>query len=418
MIGVIKRIRELSKSELSAASAINANSQEAMQGIRIVKSFTLEQQMRDRVGEAIDQAEERANIVNRLVSSRTPLMETLGGISIGLVTIYAGWQTITLGKTPGEYMAFITAFLLAYAPAKRLAGLNVNLQHRLVGVRMMYELLDLPAGQPELPGAVALSRAEGRIALADVTFGYDEEKPVLKGVSIEAEPGSLVALVGPSGAGKTTIVNLIQRFYDPWSGSVAIDGLDIRQATIASLRRQISFVSQDTFLFSGTIRDNIAMGRPEASARDVEAAAEAANATGFISELEDGFDTHVGENGVLFSGGQRQRIAIARAILKDAPILLLDEATSALDTESERQVQVAIQRLMKGRTTIVIAHRLSTIARADRTYVIDAGKVVESGSHGSLLTRDRLYARLFGPVAPEPADGPDETLAAEWEITG
>jgi ATP-binding cassette subfamily B protein len=418
MIGIVKRIRDLSKAELGAHATVNANTQEAMQGIRIVKSFTLEQQMRERVGEAVDQVEERANTVNRLVSSRTPLMEALGGISIGLVTIYAGLQTIAFGKTPGEYMAFITAFLLAYAPAKRLAGLNVSLQRQLIGVRMMYELLDLPEGQPELPDAVALSRAQGRIALADVTFGYAEARPVLKSVSIEAEPGKVVALVGPSGAGKTTIVNLIQRFYDPWSGRVTIDGFDVRKATLASLRRQISFVSQDTFLFSGSIRENIAMGRADATAREVEAAAEAANAIGFISELEDGFDTLVGENGALFSGGQRQRIAIARAILKDAPILLLDEATSALDTESERQVQIAIQRLMKGRTTIVIAHRLSTIARADRTYVIEAGSVVESGSHSSLLARDRLYARLFGPVAPEPAQLEAEDLATHWEISG
>ena len=415
--GIVKRIRALSSEEFKSLAGVMAAAQETIHGIRIVKSFTLEEPMRERLGDAVAKAEWRANAVNRIQATRAPLMETLGGISVGLVILYSGWQTIAQGKSPGEFMAFITAFLLAYEPAKRLAGINISLQRSLAGVRLMYELLDLPERETEIPGAIQLDRAKGSIALDGVTFGYNEEKPVLHGVSLEADPGRIVALVGPSGAGKTTIASLIQRFYDPWEGTITIDGIDVRTLAMASLRRQISFVSQDTFLFSGTIRENIALGCAGATDQAVEAAAEAANASEFIAELPSKLDTQVGENGVTLSGGQRQRIAIARAVLKDAPILILDEATSSLDTQSERQVQSAIERLMRGRTTIVIAHRLSTIARADRTYVVEAGRVVESGSHGSLIADNRLYARLFGASSSEVVSVATDGLAERWEVT-
>jgi ABC-type multidrug transport system fused ATPase/permease subunit len=284
----------------------------------------------------------------------------------------------------------------------------------LKGVRIMYDLLDTPPGEQDAEDAVALDRAAGHVALKNVDFGYSKKVPVLHDVSIAAAPGEVIALVGPSGAGKSTIVSLIQRFYDPWSGRVEIDGKDIRRLKRQSLRRNMSFVSQDTFLFSGTVYENIALGRPGASELEVEAAADAALAKEFIEALPQGFHSDVGENGVTLSGGQRQRIAIARAILRNAPILLLDEATSALDTESERQVRKAIERLMFGRTTIVIAHRLSTIIAADRTYVIDRGRVAASGRHDNLLVTSDLYRMLFGPDDGDPNKQRD--ALTDWEV--
>jgi ATP-binding cassette subfamily B protein len=396
---IVRRIRAFAKTEFQSFAAVIAATQEMVQAVRVVKAFTLEEQMRQRVDEATRGAEQRANKINRIQASASPLLETFGGISIGLVVLYAGWQTAEYGKTPGEFMAFLTAFLLAVEPMKRLARLNINLQRNLKGVRMLYQLLDTPSGEQDVPDAVDLGNARGHVVAKNVTFGYSQSTRILDDVSLEARPGEVVALVGPSGAGKSTLAGLFQRFYQPWSGSIEIDGVDIRHATVASVRRQVSFVGQEGFLFSGTIYDNIAMGRPGASAAEVHAAADAALATEFITGLRKGFESDVGENGVALSGGQRQRITIARAILRNAPILLLDEATSALDTESELQVRKAVERLMAGRTTIVIAHRLSTIAAADRIYVMEKGCVREQGRHGQLLETSPLYSRLFGASA-------------------
>jgi ATP-binding cassette subfamily B protein len=411
---IVRQIKSLAAAELQSFAAVLATTQETIQGMRIVKAFTLERTMRERVNDALTGAERRANRINTVQASASPLMESLGGISIGLVVLYAGWQTTMAGKTPGEFMAFIAAFLLAYEPFKRLARLNIGLQRSLKGVRIMYDLLDTPPGEQDAEDAVALDRAAGHVALKNVDFGYSKKVPVLHDVSIAAAPGEVIALVGPSGAGKSTIVSLIQRFYDPWSGRVEIDGKDIRRLKRQSLRRNMSFVSQDTFLFSGTVYENIALGRPGASELEVEAAADAALAKEFIEALPQGFHSDVGENGVTLSGGQRQRIAIARAILRNAPILLLDEATSALDTESERQVRKAIERLMFGRTTIVIAHRLSTIIAADRTYVIDRGRVAASGRHDNLLVTSDLYRMLFGPDDGDPNKQRD--ALTDWEV--
>jgi len=400
---LVREARKLANSEYRAVTGIFQIAQEAVQGIRIVKAFNLETVMRGRIADAIAKVEERTIGIARVQAMASPLMETLGGICIGFVIMYAGWQVLAAGKTPGEFMSFITAFLLAYEPAKRLARLHITLTQSLAGVRRLYHLLDMPAEERDDPNASELDAVAGEIRLEDLVFGYRRGKPVLNGVSLEAKSGELVALVGPSGGGKTTILNLILRFYDAWSGTIRLDGRDTREIRLHALRRQISLVSQDIFLFSGTVRDNILLGRPDAAESEIAEAARAANADGFIAELPAGYDTPIGENGVQLSGGQRQRIAIARAILKRAPVLLLDEATSALDTESERQVQIALDRLMSRQTTIVIAHRLSTIVRADRIYVIKDGRVVGAGTHASLIAESGVYADLFGAGKIDPA---------------
>ena len=288
----------------------------------------------------------------------------------------------------------MTALLLAYQPLKSLANLNASLQEGLAAAERIFQVLDVEPRIRDRHGAKPLRIAGGEIRFQHVRFGYAPGAVALDDITLTIPAGRTVALVGASGAGKSTILNLIPRFFDVTEGSIAIDGQDIRSVTLASLRAAIAIVSQEVTLFDDTLRANIAYGRFGASAEDIEAAARAAGIDGFIRELRDGYDTQVGEHGVRLSGGQRQRIAIARAMLKDAPILLLDEATSALDSESERQVQAALRVLIRGRTTLVIAHRLSTVQGADLICVIDRGRLAESGRHAELLARNGLYARL------------------------
>jgi len=296
---------------------------------------------------------------------------------------------------PGSFFSFITALLLAYEPMKRLANLNATLQEGLAGAQRLFELHDRAPTIQEKPDAKALAVSGGGIKLADVGFSYVTDQAALAEMSFEVPAGKTVALVGPSGAGKSTILNLIPRFYDVDNGRITIDGTDVRDVTFESLRGAMALVSQEITLFDDTIRANIAYGRPDASEEEIIEAAKNAAAHDFIMEMPDGYDTYVGERGTKVSGGQRQRLAIARAMLKNAPILLLDEATSALDTESERHVQSALTKLMQGRTTLVIAHRLSTVMDADLIHVIDQGKLVESGSHTELIAHDGIYARLY-----------------------
>jgi subfamily B ATP-binding cassette protein MsbA len=368
---------------------------QTFQGARHVKAYGMEEYEERRAGRLIERIFALVDRANRTRSQATPMMEALGGAAIAVVILYGGQQVISGARTPGAFFSFITALLLAYQPVKALAILNANLQEGLAAAQRVFQVLDIEPAIHDRPGARPLRIETGEVRFEQVRFGYRPGAVALDGISLTVPGGGTVALVGPSGAGKSTMLNLIPRFYEVDQGALSIDGQDVRAVTLASLRGAIALVAQEVSLFDDTVRANIAYGRFGASEEEIEAAATAAGADRFIRELPQGYDTLVGEHGVLLSGGQRQRLAIARAMLKDAPILLLDEATSALDSESERQVQAALRSLMRGRTTIVIAHRLSTVIGADLICVLDRGHIVESGRHAQLLARNGLYARLY-----------------------
>jgi ABC-type multidrug transport system fused ATPase/permease subunit len=391
---LIKRVRELASREFSRSTSFIETLQETMQGLRVVKALSLEGEMRRSFQEDIASVQQAANKLAQVTNRSTPMMETLAGLAIGVVLTYGGYRVIFQNESPGQFISFITAFLLAYEPGKRIARLNVNLNSVLVGVKVLFEILDLPnrVNDRDRPD---LKVDEGRIVLDSVKFAYRANNPVLRGLSLCAEPGQITALVGPSGGGKSTIFSLLLRFYDVQDGGISIDGQHIGRMSEKSLRQQIAYVSQDIFLFRGSIRKNIALGRADASEEEIIAAAHAAHAHEFISQFPAGYDTPVGEHGLQLSGGQRQRIAIARAFIRNAPIILLDEPTASLDGESESYVQDTIRRLSEGRTTLVIAHRLYTIMHADMIYVIEDGAAVESGRHEDLLRRENRYAKFF-----------------------
>lgn len=365
---------------------------ETFDGARMVKAYGMEQREIERARLSVEARLGHIMKVVRARAAASPATEALGGIAVAVI-IYIGGSSEAL--TLGTLMAFIYSALSAYQPLKALANLNTALQEGLAAAERIFTLLDTEPQIREAATAKPLQVTGGEIRLEKVTFRYTEDKTALHDISLIVPPGRKAALVGASGAGKSTLLNLVPRFYDVSSGRVLIDGQDVREVTIDSLRRSIALVSQELTLFDDTIRANIAYGRPEASQAEIEAAARNAAAHDFIMALPQGYDTLVGENGVKLSGGQRQRIAIARAMLRDAPILLLDEATSALDTESERLIQVALGDLMRGRTTLVIAHRLSTVIDADVIFVLDQGRLVEQGSHPELLARNGAYARLY-----------------------
>ena len=402
-----RRMRKVSKSSQTQAGELSGLLDETFQGARQVKAYGMEAYETGRAAAAIERLFHLLTKAGRIRAIAHPVMETLGGVAIVAVILYGGHQVIEGTKTPGAFFSFITALLLAYEPMKRLASLNAQMQEGLAAADRVFALLDMHPRITDRPGAKPLQVNGGAIALQQVGFSYDSEgdgSPALHDLSLDIPAGWTVALVGPSGAGKSTVLNLIPRLFDVDSGHVRIDGQDVRDITLDSLRAAIALVSQESILFDDTVRANILYGRPEASEAEMIAAAKAADAHHFISALPDGYDTPVGPRGVRLSGGQRQRIVIARAMLRDAPILLLDEATSALDTESERQVQLALGRLKRGRTTVVIAHRLSTVVSADRIYVMDRGAIVESGSHAELIARDGAYARLYSlQFAPDAA---------------
>jgi len=390
-----RRVRGIAGMQFTGGTRIIETMQEALQGLRVVKAFLLEDEMRRRLAASVAEVERGSNKMARVANRSSPLMETLAGLVIGAASIYGGYRIIAMGATPGQFVSFLAAFLLAYEPAKRLARLNIDLNSSLVGVRVLYEVIDSPQGEPSDDNRPELKLTTARLRFEDVRFAYHSGTPVLCGMSFDAEPGKITALVGPSGGGKTTVLNLILRFYEVDSGHIVIDGQDIATVLRRSLRQQIAYVGQIVHLFRGTIRENIAFGRLGASDADVIAAAKAAHAHDFIVGFPAGYDTPVGEHGLQLSGGQRQRVAIARALIKNAPIILLDEATASLDLESERVVQEAIAELCKGRTTLVIAHRLSTIMNADCILVVEGGLIVESGRHEELLRKNGRYASFY-----------------------
>ncbi|MBB5539344.1 ABC transporter ATP-binding protein [Rhizobium giardinii] len=392
---ISRRLKQATRESVEINSHVLGAMQETIQGITIVKAFTMEKQLKTKVETIIDRAENRANRIARLSERTAPMTETFAGFAISSVLAYAAFRSIYNGIQPGAFFAFVTALLMAYDPARRLARLQVSLERAVVNARMIYEILDTVPHQRDLPGAGNLALQQATIEFRNVRFGYNQSDDILKGVSFVAEGGKTTALVGPSGAGKSTVISLIPRFYDPSGGEILIDGQDIAHVTKQSLRNGLAYVSQQPYLFEGSIRDNIRYGRPEATDAEVEEAARLAYAHDFIRAQPQGYDTPVGENGVTLSGGQRQRLSIARALVRQAPILLLDEATSALDTESEAAVQKALDHAMSGRTVVVIAHRLSTVVNADKIIVMKDGLVVEEGTHEALAKRsDGLYARL------------------------
>lgn len=394
---ILRRVRTIMAMELASLSEIIKVIQETSGGILVVKAFSLEERMAGRMNSAIGQVEKRANAIARLEAVTSPMMDTLSGLAIAAVVALSAVSLFGEKATSaGQLMSFVTALLMAYEPAKRLSRMRISIEANLVAVGMMFDLLDTPETMVEAGDPVDLPGGAGRVEFRDVGFSYGVAgQPVLRNLNIICEAGKTTALVGPSGGGKSTILNLILRLYDPVEGTVMIDGIDLRTSSFRSLRDKISFVGQGTFLFSASVSDNIRIGRPGATEEEVVAAAKAANAHEFIEGLPKGYDTPVGENGVFLSGGQKQRLAIARAILKDSPILLLDEATSALDARSEALVQEALHRLTRGRTTIVIAHRLTTVLEADQICVINEGAVAEHGSTQELLARGGMFKTLY-----------------------
>ncbi|HEY2357250.1 MAG TPA: ABC transporter ATP-binding protein [Phenylobacterium sp.] len=409
-----KRTRKAARGAMAETSALSTAIMESLDGVRVVKIENRESYEENRVAEVVSRRQAHLVKGSNARSFAAPATELLMTLITAMVFAYAGWRSLHGHMTPGAFTSFVLALGVASQSLRQLANLQSVFAEGMAAARRLFAALDVEPEVREQAGAPELPSGRGDIAFEHVGFAYDDGGPTLTDVSFEVKRGETVALVGPSGGGKTTILNLIPRFYDATEGRVTIDGHDVRSVTMTSLRDRIALVTQEPFLFDDTIRANIAYARPDASQAEIEQAAREAAAHDFIVSLPQGYETQVGEAGARLSGGQRQRIAIARAFLKDAPILLLDEATSALDTESEAQVQAALSRLMAGRATILIAHRLSTVRGADRIYVIDKGRIVETGNHQSLVRKRGLYARLAASQhldASGDASGKAETAA-------
>ena len=393
---LLKSVRSIMLSEFKSLAEIIRVLQETSAGIKVIKVFSLEDRMASRMDTAIRKVEQRSNDIARLQAIASPLMEFLAGLAVAGVLVVSTIGIAGSGQpTSGQLMSFITALLMAYEPAKRLSKMRIQIETCMVGVSLLFGLLDHEDTMKESPAARDLRDGPGEIALRNVTFGYHGAIPVIENMNVTFEAGKTTALVGQSGGGKSTLFGLMMRFYDPDEGCVEIDGQDLRDISFSSLRSKISYVGQDTFLFSTTVMENLRCSAPKASDEDVIAAAKAAHAHEFIIALPDGYDAQVGENGTFLSGGEKQRIAIARAILRKAEILLLDEATSALDAESEALVKKAFDAMTQEVTVIVIAHRLSTVLEADKIMVIQDGAVVEEGSLNALMEKNGSFRNLF-----------------------
>ena len=389
-----EKMRNVATRMQATMGSLTALLQETISGVRIVKAFGRESYESARFARENEQFLKLIMRSLAITAISSPFMEFLGGLGIGAIVSYGGYQVIKGASTPGTFFSFLTALIMLYEPVKRLTSVNNTIQQGIAGAQRVFSMMDVIPDIQDKPDAIVLPKISRGIAIEGVTFHYDDT-PVLRNITLRIAAGECVAFVGMSGGGKTTLVNLIPRFYDVSEGRITIDGHDLRDVTIESLRSQIGIVTQQTILFNDTVRNNIAYGDLTKSDEDIIHAAQAANAHAFITNLPQGYDAIIGEQGAKLSGGERQRVSIARALLKDAPILILDEATSALDSEAEIEVQSALENLMRGRTTLVIAHRLSTIRNASRIVVLVNGKIVEEGSHEDLLARKGEYYKLY-----------------------
>jgi len=390
-----KKLRKSSALVQERTADITSVLQESISSVRVIKSFAREDFEIERFQKENHQ-NFRAQMKNsQIMATLTPVIEFVAALGITMIIWYGGREVINNTLTAGSLIAFLVYAVNLSNPIKRLSRAYGNIQKAMAAAERVFSVLDTQPEIEDMPGATVLAKIDGYVTLNNLSFGYKSHELALNNIQLEVKPGQVVAIVGPSGAGKTTIANLIPRFYDPVAGNIAIDGIDIKTVTLKSLREQIGIVPQETILFNGSVYSNILYGRLDASYDEVIAAAKAANAHNFIREMSEGYDTQIGERGSKLSGGQRQRISIARAILKNPRILILDEATSALDTESERLVQDAVDKLMIGRTSFVIAHRLSTVKRADVIVVMDRGKLVEQGTHDELLAVGGVYSNLY-----------------------
>jgi len=395
VVNLSQKLRSVMGRQMEIGVSIADQLRQITQGFRMVKAFGVEDLMQQRLSHSIDQIRKIANKIAILTARTQPIVETLAGFAVGGVIFYGGWRVIAQGATPGEFFSFITALLLAYDPARRIAAVRVQIEQNLLGLRVYFEMMDEAPSHDDAEGAPPLAFKAGDIRFEGVDFAYEAGTPVLRGLTCHVEPGKTTAFVGSSGSGKTTLMSLLLRFWRPQAGRILVDGQDIGGVTAKSLRAVTAYVGQDAYLFDGSVAENIRIGKPDASEGEVIAAAQAAEADGFIRALPQGYDTPVGELASRLSGGQKQRIAIARAFLRNAPVLLLDEPTAALDAKSEEAIRTTLAALAEGRTTILIAHRLATVVGADKIIVIDAGAVAESGSHATLIAKQGLYASLW-----------------------